>query len=205
MKMRAKKSPTRHAERFDAGYYDKWYSDDDEDRADIAERAVRFVLSYIDYMDSSIATLLDLGCGTGLWKAALAKQAKHVRYTGVEYSAYLCEKYGWQRGSAVDYAPRRSFDLVVCQGVLQYLPDAECERAIANLARLSRRFMYLEVLTAGDAAEVCCPEGTDFEVHVRDARWYARRLKEHFMNLGGGLYAKPAMREHYFELWCTRD
>jgi SAM-dependent methyltransferase len=202
--MPVKKLPAAGAERFDERYYDKWYSEDDEDRADIAERALRFVLSYIDYMDSSIGTLLDLGCGTGLWKAALAKQAKKVRYTGVEYSAYLCKKYGWHRGSAVDYGPGRSFDLVVCQGVLQYLGDADCERAIANLARLTKRFMYLEVLTRGDAAEVCCPEGTDFEVHVREARWYAKRLKDHFVNLGGGLYATPSMRDHYFELWCTR-
>jgi SAM-dependent methyltransferase len=201
--MRGKKSALLESERFDARYYKKWYGEDEEDRADIAERSLRFVLSYIDYMDSSIATLLDLGCGVGLWKDALEKQAKNVRYTGVEYSAYLCKKYGWQHASAVDYAPRRTFDLVVCQGVLQYLNDSDCERAIANLARLSRRFMYLEVLTKGDAAVVCCPEGTDFEVYVRDARWYARRLKDHFVNLGGGLYAKPSMREHYFELWCT--
>jgi hypothetical protein len=38
---------------------------------------------------------------------------------------------------------------------------------------------------------------------VRDASWYAKRLKPHFVNLGGGLYAKPTMRDHYFELWCT--
>ena len=201
--MAGKKSQAEGAARFDAGYYEKWYSEDDEDRADIAERALRFVLSYIDYMDASISTVLDLGCGVGLWKAALAKQAKKVRYTGVEYSAHMCRKYGWQQGSAVDYAPGRAFDLVVCQGVLQYLNDADCERAIANLAKLSRRFLYLEVLTSGDADHVCDPEGTDFEVHVRDARWYARRLKDHFVNLGGGLYAKPSMREHYFELWCT--
>jgi SAM-dependent methyltransferase len=200
---RAKKTAPIKAERFDRRYYEKWYGEDDEDRADIAEQAVRFVLSYVDHMDASINTVLDLGCGVGLWKDALAKQAKRARYTGVEYSRYLCEKYGWERGSAVDFAPGRRFDLVVCQGVLQYLDDAQCERAIANLARLARRFMYLEVLTSGDADHVCDPEGTDFEVHVRDARWYAERLKAHFVNLGGGLYAKPSMREHYFELWCT--
>ena len=201
--MGAKKSAARGAERFDARYYKKWYGDDHEDRADIAERAVRFVMSYIDYMDSSVGSVLDLGCGVGLWKDALAKQKMKVRYTGVEYSAYLCEKYGWEQGSAADYSPGKTFDLVVCQGVLQYLDDAQCERAIENLARLSRRFMYLEALTSGDAASVCDPEGTDFQVHVREARWYAERLGGHFVNLGGGLYAKPAMREHYFELWCT--
>jgi SAM-dependent methyltransferase len=201
--MAARKKPARAGEaRFDARYYAKWYGDD-EDRADIAERAVRFVLSYVDYLDSSVNTVLDLGCGVGLWKDALARHAKKVRYTGVEYSAHMCEKYGWEQGSAATYAPGRTFDLVVCQGVLQYLSDEECELAIRNLARLSRRFIYLEALTTADAKEVCCPEGTDFDVHVREATWYAARLKDHFVNLGGGLYAKPSMREHYFELWCT--
>jgi SAM-dependent methyltransferase len=200
--MRGKKSAGA-ADRFDASYYKKWYGDDEEDRADIAERAVRFVLTYLDHMDASVRTVVDLGCGVGLWKHALARQAKGVRYTGVEYSAYLCEKYGWHRASAADYSPGKRFDLAVCQGVLQYLSDADCERAIANLAKLSRRFMYLEVLTSGDAAHVCDPDGTDFEVHVREPRWYARRLQQHFVNLGGGLYAKPSMREHYFELWST--
>ena len=188
--------------RFDARYYAKWYGDR-ADRAAIADRALRFVLSYIDHMDADISSALDLGCGLGFWKKALNRQAKDVRYTGVEYSSYLCEKYGWEQGDVVTYSPRRAFDLVICQGVLQYLPDKQCAAAIDNLARLSRRFMYLEVLTSADAEQVCCPEGTDFEVHVREASWYAKRLKPHFVNLGGGLYAKPTMRDHYFELWCT--
>jgi SAM-dependent methyltransferase len=200
--MGATKSARRAAEeRFDARYYAKWYRD--AERVDIAARALRFVLSYLDHMDASIGSVLDLGCGIGLWKTALKEQAKGVRYTGVEYSAYMCEKYGWEKGDACTYSPGRTFDLVVCQGVLQYLADGDCEKAIDNLARLSRRFLYLEVLTTGDAKEVCCPEGTDFYVHVRDASWYAKRMQGRFVNLGGGLYAKPAMRDHYFELWST--
>ena len=196
-----KKARTPESERFDASYYARWYAD--AERSGIAERALRFVLSYIDHMDTEIESVLDLGCGVGLWKKALARQARHVRYTGVEVSPYLCEKFGWQRGDARTYSSARKFDLVVCQGVLQYLPDGECAEAIENLARLTRRFLYLEVLTTGDAKDVCCPEGTDFDVHVRDASWYARRINRHFVNLGGGLYAKPVMRSHYYELWCT--
>ncbi len=190
------------AERFDARYYAKWYGDD-EDREDIAERAAKFVSSYVDHLDSSLSTVLDLGCGLGLWKKALAKHNKALRYTGVEYSQHLCEKYGWEQGDAATYSANRKFDLVICQGVLQYLTDAQCERAIRNLARLTKRFLYLEALTTEDAKHVCCPEGTDFDVHIRAGSWYAARLKKHFVNLGGGLYSTPAMREHYFELWCT--
>lgn len=197
-----KRPAGRRAGRFDAAYYATWYGDT-ETRADMAARAARFVMSYVDYMDAHVGTALDLGCGLGLWKQALKEQAPHVRYTGVETSPYLCEKFGWQRGDVSTYSSDRTYDLVICQGVLQYLPDEACAAAIENLGRLCRRFLYLEVLTTGDARTVCEPEGTDFDVHVRDAAWYARRLAKRFVNLGGGLYARPRMREHFYELWVT--
>jgi hypothetical protein len=131
----------------------------------------------------------------------LQKHSRRIRYTGVEFSSHLCRKLGWERGDVRTYSPGRTFDLVICQAVLQYLPDSECEAAIENLGRLSRRFLFLEVLTSADAKEVCAADGTDFDVHVRDARWYRQRLGRHFVNLGGGLYAKPAMRPHFYELW----
>ena len=189
--------------RFNARYYSKWYGEDIETRQYLADSAARFVLAYIDHMDSSVSTVLDLGCGLGLWRDALSKYARRIRYTGVEFSSHLCRKLGWERGDVLTYSPGRTFDLVICQAVLQYLPDGECELAIENLARLSRRFLFLEVLTAGDAREICAPDGTDFEVHVREASWYAQRIGRHFVNLGGGLYAKPSMRPHFYELWCT--
>jgi SAM-dependent methyltransferase len=193
---------TAEARRFDAHYYEKWY-DDVDTRAYIASKAVRFVLSYVEHMDARIGSVLDVGCGLGLWKQALMAQARGVRYTGLEFSPYLCHKFGWDRGDVRTYAPGRSFDLVVCQGVLQYLCDDDCELALGNLSRLCKRFLYLEVLTAADAREICAPEGTDFDVFVRDAGWYARTISKHFVNLGGGLYAKPSMRQHFYELWRT--
>jgi SAM-dependent methyltransferase len=202
--MKKKQNLSAAAQRFDAAYYAEWYGDIDT-RVEIADRAARFVLSYVDHMDLSIRNALDLGCGLGLWKQALAEQAPKVRYTGVETSPYLCRKFGWKQGDVCTYGGDRQYDLVICQGVLQYLAERDCEAAIANLARLSRRFVYLEVLTRGDAEEICAPDGTDFEVHVRDASWYVRRLAPYFVNLGGGLYAKRGLRQHYYELWVTCD
>jgi len=194
-------NPAPSDDRFNARYYSKWYEEDLETRRYIADKAARFVLAYVEHMDSSIGTVLDLGCGLGLWREALQKHSRRIRYTGVEFSSHLCRKLGWQRGDVRTYSPAHAFDLVICQAVLQYLPDSECEAAVENLGRLSRRFLFLEVLTSADAKEVCAPDGTDFDVYVRDASWYRQRLAPHFVNLGGGLYAKPAMRQHFYELW----
>ena len=188
---------------FNERYYSRWYHEDIDTRQEIADKAARFVTSYVEHMDATVTTVLDLGCGLGLWKKALRKCDKRLRYTGVEFSSHLCRKLGWEQGDVRTYAPGRMFDLVVCQAVLQYLPDDECAQAIENLAGLARHFLYLEVLTAADAKEICAEDGTDFDVYVREAQWYARELARHFVNLGGGLYAKPAMRPHYFELWAT--
>ena len=194
-------NPAPSDDRFNARYYSKWYEEDLETRRYIADKAARFVLAYVEHMDSSIGTVLDVGCGLGLWREALQKHSRRIRYTGVEFSSHLCRKLGWQRGDVRTSSPAHPFDLVICQAVLQYLPDSECEAAVENLGRLSRRFLFLEVLTSADAKEVCAPDGTDFDVYVRDASWYRQRLAPHFANLGGGLYAKPAMRQHFYELW----
>ena len=163
-------TPEKH---FNARYYAKWYDEDIATRQYIADKAARFVLSYVEHMDSEIATVLDVGCGLGLWKKALMKQDRRLRYTGVEWSSHLCRKLGWEQGDVRTYAPRRTFDLVICQAVLQYLPDAECAAAIDNLARLSRRFLYLEVLTAADAKEICEPRRHRFR-RAREERRLVR-------------------------------
>src|SRR5262245_61005045 len=84
-----------------------------------------------------IRSILDAGCGIGSIKPAFARVLKRARYVGLESSDYLCRRFGWVRGSVVDFKPAGRFDLVVCYDVLQYLDDRAAARALANLARLS--------------------------------------------------------------------
>ena len=97
--------------------------------------------------------------------------------------------------------PRNPFDLVVCQGVLQYVSDAECKAAIDNIATLCSQALYLEVLTRRDARENCIPERTDTDVYLRKGQWYRKRLGVHFVNLGGGLFISRACAATCYELW----
>ena len=189
--------------KFDRAYYDRWYRND-ETRTLMTEYTpviVRFVLAYLDYLEVEVKTVLDAGCGLGHWVTALKDLGRDVRYHGLETSDYLCRELGWERGSIADYQAEEPFDLVVCQGVLQYLSDAECKAAIDNLATLCSQALYLEVLTRRDARENCIPERTDTDVYLRKGKWYRKRLGEHFINLGGGLFLSRTCAATCYELW----
>jgi trans-aconitate methyltransferase len=172
--------------RFDAAYYARFY---DELRiADGVDRLVRFVCAYLDHLGVEVEELLDFGCGQGLWRAELLRAYPNANYVGVEWSEHACETYGWVRGSIVDYSHGRLADLVICQGVLQYLPTDAASRAIRNLARHTRGALYLEALTQEDWEHNCDQSATDGDVHLRPAAWYREQLAEHFENCGGGLF-----------------
>ena len=183
---------------FDKAYYDRFYRDPDTSVAteDSTGRLGAFVCAYLDHLGIEVRNVLDLGCGLGAWRDVIARHYPKARYTGVEISDYLCKTHGWEKGSAADYRSRRRFDLVICQGVLQYLPDREARAAMDNFARLSRGALFLEVLTREDWEENCDQSVTDSECYLREAQWYARRLGRNFTSCGGGVHLSDDF-EHY--------
>ena len=178
------------AERFDAAYYDRFYRQRSTRVSDVRETAKlgRFVCGYVDYLGIPVKRVLDAGCGLGRWRPVLAEHYPRARYTGIEVSAYLCAELGWTQASIAEYRPRAPFDLVICQGVLQYLDDREAAAAIDNLAQLCRGVLYLEVLTAEDWRDACDRRATDGAVYRRAVQFYRSRLAQHFTALGGGLF-----------------
>lgn len=137
-----------------------------------------------------IRSILDAGCGMGLMRGPFADLLPRARYSGLESSDYLCRRFGWIQGSIVDFSPRKSFDLVICYDVLQYLTDTEAARAIANLAHLTHAALYVSALTAEDWRDNCDRSRTDRAVHLRPGAWYRRRLKRSFRYLGLGVWLR---------------
>ncbi len=174
---------------FDRDYYDRFYRDPSTRVADVShyERLGRFVGSYAALLDVEIRSILDLGCGLGQWRSVAETHFDGAAFEGVEVSAYLCEELGWTQGSADTFRgePR---DLVVCQGVLQYLNARAATRAIRNIARHATELAYVEVLTAEDWERHCDQSKTDGDVYLRPAAWYRTRLHACFEPLGGGLF-----------------
>lgn len=188
---------------FDERYYDRFYKNRKTRVAEPAdtERLARFVAAYLAYLHVPLKTVLDVGCGLGMWRDALSALGISTDYTGLEVSEYLCETYGWTRGSVVDFKTGRKYDLVVCQGVLPYLEDDDLRPAAANLARLCRGALYLEAVTEEDwKGGLCEPKRFDRSMILRKGAVYREILDKHFTPCGGGVFVPKSSHAVVLEL-----
>jgi SAM-dependent methyltransferase len=144
---------------YDRSYYDHWYRsravvitpESRRRKVHLAVSATEFVLS------RPIRSVLDIGCGEGLWRAVLKKMRPDVDYTGIDPSEYVVRRFGAQRNIRLgDFASigqlglRRKFDLIVCADVLAYVSDTELKSGLAALRTLLRGVAYLEAYTTAD-------------------------------------------------------
>lgn len=188
---------------YDRRYYRRYYIDPETRARTPADdrRLAAFIAAYAKHLEIDVRRILDIGCGLGRTLRALARRFPRARLVGIEYSPYLCERYGWQHGSVTDFSATPPFDLVICNDVLPALDDADCGRAIANLATLSRQLVFIGALTREDWAR-CDASRTERDVHLRSAAWYRRRLRPRFVALGGGLFAKRDAPITHWSLDC---
>jgi SAM-dependent methyltransferase len=185
-------STTADAVSFDAAYYRRFYFDPRTAVATRQEMKVRarLIAAATEQAGLPVRRILEAGCGTGMLRGALLRLLPRAQYVGLESSEYLCRRYGWLQGRVEEYRVRVPYDLVICYDVLQYLPAAAAERALANLARLCRGMLYFTALTRFDYQHNCDRSRTDAAVHLRSGEWYRRRLRKHFREAGFGLWLR---------------
>ena len=191
---------------FDEAYYQRYYFDKKTSVIDPehAERLGAFVCSYLQYLRVPVKRVLDVGCGIGLWKGIVERHFPGASYQGVEFSPYLCERFGWQQGSVVDYAASEPFDWVICQGVLPYLNPSDLKLALRNLGRLSRGALYVEAVTREDyERDILDEDLTDPRLFRHRAELYRRGLQEGFTELGGGVWLSRQSEVPLFEIECA--
>jgi SAM-dependent methyltransferase len=191
---------------FDEAYYQRYYFDRRTKVADPGhvQRLGDFVCAYLRYLRLPVHRVLDVGCGIGLWRDLLAQHYPDAHYHGVELSDYLCGRYGWERGSVVDYPVRQRHDLVICQGVLPYLSPSDLKRALNNLGALCQGALYLEAVTREDyECDVIDEELTDPRLFRHRTEVYRRGLAPHFRQLGGGLWLSREAEVPLFALECA--
>ena len=176
---------------FDAAYYQRFYFDKKTSVVDPGhvQRLGAFVCSYLQYLRVPVRRVLDVGCGIGLWRDVIKRHYPDAQFQGVEYSAYLCDRFGWERASVVDYRASAPYDLVICQGVLPYLSATDLKRALRNLGHLSHGALYVEAVTKEDWEQDTVDETlTDPNLLQHPAALYRRGLAEGFHELGGGVW-----------------
>jgi SAM-dependent methyltransferase len=177
---------------FDKAYYQRFYHDPRTavtSRAEMRARA-ELIAACVRYLGLPVRRILDAGCGIGLLRTPLRRRLPGAQYTGLETSAYLCRRYGWQQGDLQSLATRIRYDLVICYDVLQYLNGADARRAIAALGQLCRGALYFGALTSGDWRHNCDQSRTQRTPWMRSARWYRRELARDFTPLGCGMWLR---------------
>jgi predicted TPR repeat methyltransferase len=197
-----KTSASAPASRFDEAYFSRYYGDPRTRvvGAEEVAKLVRAITSLASFWGLPLRSALDLGAGIGLWKTALAREAPRATYRGVDLSKVACAEYGHEPRDISRWRARGTFDLVVCQGVLQYLGDDDAAKAIENIAAMAGGLLYLEVLTKHDVDEVADLARTDAAVNLRTGAWYRKRLSPHFVMLGCGLWHSRKAEGVFFEL-----
>src|SRR6478609_3587405 len=152
------------SDRFDRPYFDRYYEDPSTQVHGKKEAAnlARGVTGLVRWFGGSLHSILDVGAGAGLFRDWCKLHVKELEtYLSVDVSAYACERYGHEQRDISRWRSKEHFDLVVCQGVLPYLDDEAAEKAIDNIGKMCRGFLYLEAITKRDYRQVCDRERTD--------------------------------------------
>jgi SAM-dependent methyltransferase len=192
---------------FDEAYYRRFYKDPATRVYDQKRHAhlVAGVVSMIEWFGQDLTDVLDVGAGLGWWGQWLEKNRKGVKVVSTELERAVCKKYGHTQADITTFRLERTFDLVICQGVLPYLDAVGAEAAIENLAAMCGGFLYLEAITRDDMKDAIDAHRTDLRVQLRPAKWYRERLAPHFREVGCGIYAARKAHLPFFALEAPKD
>ena len=187
---------------YDQAYYEQWYHDPARrviTPAAVA-RKVRLVLGVAEaLLERPVRSVLDVGCGEGAWREHLRRERPNLRYTGVESSAYVIERFGRTRdirpgsfGTLATLDLDGPYDVIVVCDVLQYVPDAELGPGLAAIAERLGGVAYLEAYAKEDAIE-----GDRAAWHERSAKQYlAQFARAGLVGVGMHCYVGEALRDH---------
>jgi SAM-dependent methyltransferase len=192
---------------FDSRFYQRFYRDPRTrvtTQAEMARRAA-VVAAIVKQWQLPVRRILDAGCGLGWMRPAMLSAFPGSAYVGLEFSEHLCRRFGWIQGSLADYRARARFDLVICYDVMQYLPERDARRAMANLGRLCRGALYFHAPTLEDWQHHADRSCSDGNIHLRESQWYRSRLSRRFRYAGFGVHVRRGVSFPQWELERPRE
>jgi hypothetical protein len=192
--------------RFDKAYYDRFY-ESKRTRVHGPDEVANLgmgILGFCRWFGVATTTVLEVGAGTGMLRDWFAVHAPNATYRSIELSPYACQKYRHEERDIRTWRANETFDLVICQGVLPYMPAPEAAAALSNLTAMCGGFLYLEAVTDKDLKEICDSGRTDLTMYGHPARFYRDLLKVSFREVGLGLFVKREAEIPFYELEAKR-
>ncbi len=147
---------------YDREYYRRWYRDPDTKIAtrEGLNRKVHLAVAAAEFMlGRQVASVVDVGCGEGQWRAPLRRLRPGIDYLGVESSDFVISRHGKSRNIVRGTFGRlralrlKPVDLIVCADVVQYVPDDDLRRGLREIRRLAGGVVYIETFAAEDSME----------------------------------------------------
>ena len=168
---------------YDKAYFDRWYRNERTrvvERADV-ERKAKLAIAATEYLTARpLVSVVDVGCGEGAWQPVLAKLRPNATYLGVDPSEYAVRRFGRRRNirlgsfGALDEAGLEGpYDLVVCVGVVNYLPPKELASGLQTIAAITSGMAFIEAFATGDEIE-----GDTVQWKWRKPSWWRDQFRE---------------------------
>lgn len=148
----------------------------------------------VDHIPMGAMTLLDVGCGNGLFLKRVGEKRPELAIHGVERSKAALEWVEAPKTEAsIDALPfsDRSFDVVTCLEVIEHLPVDIFVKGLTELARVAQRTMLISVpadqdLTLGRVECQSCRSLFNPDFHWRSFD----KLKMHALMLEHGFFPR---------------
>ncbi len=135
-------------------------------------------------------SFLDAACASGYYSEVLELDGRSIEYVGSDYSPHQIDaarkrypdlKFEVQDLTETTFAERQ-FDVVMAAGVLEHMPSYE--KAIDELARISRQYVILHRLPLSFTAETSYHIGSQYSILTPRIRFSAAEIEEHFADHG---------------------
>jgi SAM-dependent methyltransferase len=185
---------------YDRDYFEKWYRDPQHavnSGGTLKRKAALAVAVAEYYLGREVRTVLDVGCGEGVWRKPLRELRPQVDYLGLDSSEYVVARFGRSRnirlatfGQLAELRFEHTFDLIVCSDVLHYVRSSELKRGLRGIVEMLDGAAFLELFTSRDA-----PEGDKHGFIPRSRKWYLSTFSESGLTAcGSHCYVGPRLQ-----------
>lgn len=183
---------------FEKEYWDDMYIEDDESVIDGVFNAVnhaRYVYELMQLFEISIHTIGDFGFGLGILLREFASVFKPKKIVAIDPSAeainrILAEKWISSYNIAIQqnsielydstYLQKYPLDLVICNSVLQYVPNNKVEICFEKLSKICK-YLYITIPTVQDYKFMKSQLNfTDPYAFSRSKTFYTKLYKKYF-------------------------